>query len=73
MNICSQFRTWCRFTRKFRRIAVEIAGSTEYNNHRHAIKAHIRSRTRSVLDGFDVASQITLFRSDIHAIFQGKN
>ena len=71
MNRCSQFRKWLRLTRKFRRIAVDIAGSPGYQNNRHAIKHHIRRRTSDVLDGFDVTAQIALFRSDVFHIIQG--
>lgn len=70
MNLCSQFRMWLATTRKFRRMAVSIAGP-EYNNHRHAIKHHIRSRTRAVLAGFDQRAQTFLFRCDVSRLVQG--
>ncbi len=70
MNLCSQFRTWLATTRKLRRMAVAIAGP-DYNNNRHAIKSHIRSRTRAVLNGFDARAQFFLFRSDVFQLING--
>lgn len=70
MNLCNQFRLWLTWTRKFRRMAVGIAGA-EYNNHRHAIKHHIRHRVRAVLAGFDQRAQVFLFRSDVSRLVQG--
>ena len=72
MNLCSQFRKWILYTRKFRRIAVGIAGPAGYQTNRHAIKTHIRNRTHSVLKGFDATSQIILFRSDVSQLLGGK-
>ena len=70
MNPCNQFRLWLTWTRKFRRMAVAIAGP-DYNNNRHAIKHHIRSRTRAVLAGFDQSAQTFLFRCDVSRLIQG--
>ena len=71
MNRCSQFRKWLTWTRSFKRMAERIAGPTEYNNNRHAIKHHIRHRVRAVLDGFDPCTQEALFRGDVFHIIQG--
>ena len=70
MNLCNQFRIWLATTRRFRRMAVAIAGQ-DYNNNRHAIKSHIRHRTRAVLNGFDAPAQEFLFRSDVFQLIQG--
>ena len=70
MNLCSQFRTWLATTRRFRRLAVAIAGE-HYNNNRHAIKYHIRQRTSAVLDGFDPGTQTARFHSDVLYLIQG--